>query len=74
VARRQISALQCEICPLDLSQARLASEMIWDTKPLGLSVGDRACLALAIQRKARVYTADRIWSKLSLGIEIQVIR
>jgi len=31
-------------------------------------------LALAIQRKATVYTADRTWKNLSLGIQIEVIR
>jgi PIN domain nuclease of toxin-antitoxin system len=44
------------------------------TKPYGLSLGDRACLALAIQRNATVYTTDRDWSKLSIGIKIEVIR
>ncbi len=66
--------LGCEICLYDEEQARLAAEMIWTTRPLGLSLGDRACLALAIERKATVYTADRDWKKLSLGIEIEVIR
>ena len=44
------------------------------TRPLGLSLGDRACLALAIQRKAVVYTTDAAWKNLNLGIEIKVIR
>jgi len=29
---------------------------------------------LAIERKATVYTTDRVWKELSLGIEIEVIR
>jgi PIN domain nuclease of toxin-antitoxin system len=37
-------------------------------------LGDRACLALAIERKAAVYTTDRAWKNLDLGIEIEVIR
>ena len=44
------------------------------TRPYGLSLGDRACLALAIQRKAAVYTTDAAWKNLNLGIEINVIR
>ena len=44
------------------------------TRHLGLSLGDRACLALAIREKATVLTADRSWAGLDLGIEIKVIR
>ena len=44
------------------------------TRHLGLSLGDRACLALAIQENATVLTADRAWSNLDLGIEIKIIR
>jgi len=43
-------------------------------KPFGLSLGDRACVALAIDRKATVYTTDRIWKNLALGIKVEVIR
>ena len=39
-----------------------------------LSLGDRACLALAIERKATVYTTDRVWKSLDLGMKIEVIR
>jgi PIN domain nuclease of toxin-antitoxin system len=44
------------------------------TRPYGLSLGDRACLALAIRRKATVYTTDAAWKNLNLGIEVEVIR
>jgi len=73
-AWRGIQKLDCEICSLDEKQARIASEIIGKTKPLGLSLGDRVCLALAIQRKGKVYTTDRAWTSLSLGVEIEVIR
>ena len=63
-----------EVCPYEIEQARLTSELIDQTRPYGLSLGDRACLALAIQRKATAYTTDRVWKNLSLGIEIEVIR
>jgi PIN domain nuclease of toxin-antitoxin system len=54
--------------------ARIAAELILVTKPYGLSLGDRACLALAIDRNATVYTTDKVWKNLSLGIEIELIR
>ena len=54
--------------------AKTAGTLIAETRVLGLSLGDRACLALAIELKAPVYTADRSWQKLKLGIRIHVIR
>jgi len=61
-------------CFFSDEQARIAAELIGITKPFGLSLGDRACLALAIDRKATVFTTDRIWKKLSPGIPVEVIR
>ncbi len=54
--------------------ARIAGSLIADTSALGLSLGDRACLALGITLNAPVYTADRLWKKLKLGVRIHVIR
>ena len=64
----------CEVCFFDDHQARLTGELIAQTRPYGLSLGDRACLALAIQRKATVYTTDAAWKNLGLGIDVEVIR
>jgi PIN domain nuclease of toxin-antitoxin system len=69
-----INRLQCEVCFFTDEQARDAAELRSVTRPYGLSLGDRACLALAIDRKAKAYTADKAWKNLSLGIEIEVIR
>jgi PIN domain nuclease of toxin-antitoxin system len=44
------------------------------TKALGLSLGDRACLALARRERLPILTADRSWAKLDLGIPIKVMR
>jgi PIN domain nuclease of toxin-antitoxin system len=74
LVRKRIASLTCEICLFDAEQAQIASEMIWQTRPHGLSLGDRACLALGIQRGATVYTADRAWANLSLGVKVEVIR
>jgi PIN domain nuclease of toxin-antitoxin system len=71
---RQIIDLHCELCQFSPEHARVAAEMAALTRKSGLSLGDRACLALAMERKAKVYTADRLWKNLSLGIEIEVIR
>jgi ribonuclease VapC len=44
------------------------------TQSLGLSLGDRACIALGLRLELPVLTADRIWTSLDLGVEIQLIR
>ena len=44
------------------------------TRPLGLSLGDRACLALAQQLDLPALTADTAWRRLSIGVEIRFVR
>lgn len=44
------------------------------TRDLGLSLGDRACLALAKRLGLRALSADRAWLQGDLGIEVQLIR
>ena len=69
-----IAEAGCEAVPFHEEHARIAGGLVSVTRPLGLSLGDRACLALAIQRQATVYTTNRAWQTLALGIEIEVIR
>jgi PIN domain nuclease of toxin-antitoxin system len=73
-AEARIRFLGCIILPFDEEQAIEAGSLIAQTRSLGLSLGDRACLALAIDRKATVYTTDKAWKSLNLGIKIEVIR
>jgi PIN domain nuclease of toxin-antitoxin system len=54
--------------------AEAAGNLITKTRALGLSMGDRACLALGIALRAPVYTADKSWKKLKLGVAIRLIR
>jgi ribonuclease VapC len=56
------------------AQARIAGDLVAQTRQLGLSLGDRACLALGIALGAPVYTADRSWKGLRLGIRIHHLR
>lgn len=44
------------------------------TRARGLSLGDRACLALGLRLKLPVLTAERRWEELELGVRLQVIR
>jgi ribonuclease VapC len=54
--------------------AMTAGNLIVETRALGLSLGDRACLALGLALSAPVYTADKLWKSLKLGLRIHVIR
>jgi len=63
-----------EAVPFTAEQARLAGSLIAVTRPLGLSLGDRACLALGLASKSPVYTADASWKNLKLGVRIHIIR
>jgi PIN domain nuclease of toxin-antitoxin system len=63
-----------EVVAFTEDQARVAGSLVAATRVLGLSLGDRACLALALELKAPVYTADKSWKKLRAGVEIRVIR
>jgi PIN domain nuclease of toxin-antitoxin system len=63
-----------EAVSLDEEQAKLAGALLPRTRALGLSLGDRACVTLGLVLKLPVYTADRQWAKLKLGIPIHVIR
>jgi ribonuclease VapC len=63
-----------EAAPFTAEHARIAGGLVAETRALGLSLGDRACLALGLALKAPVYTADRSWKSLKMGVRIHVIR
>ena len=63
-----------EAVPFTEQQARAAGELLAQTRALGLSLGDRACLALGMALHAPIYTAERMWSKVKVGVPIHVIR
>jgi PIN domain nuclease of toxin-antitoxin system len=68
------SAATHEIVDFNSEHARISGDLVLQTRPLGLSLGDRACLALGIALDSPVYTADRTWQSLKIGIPIHVIR
>ena len=69
-----IEALALNIVAFDADAAHAAAELRTATKAFGLSLGDRACLALAGRLRATVLTTDRIWSRLDIGITIEQLR
>ncbi len=44
------------------------------TRTAGLSLADRACLALAGRRSAAVVTADQAWARVKLDVEVRLLR
>jgi PIN domain nuclease of toxin-antitoxin system len=67
-------SLDVEVRSFDENAAWRASSLRSATKSHGLSIGDRACLALALDEGLPVLTTDRAWSKLDLGVEVRTLR
>lgn len=63
-----------EIVPFLGEDAVLAAGLCAATRAAGLSLGDRACLALALARGIPTLTADRAWSHLDLPVSVRLIR
>jgi ribonuclease VapC len=74
LADAQVKRLELNIEPFGESLAVRAAGLRLSTRHLGLSFGDRACLAQAQLSNLPVLTADKEWAKLDIGIEIRLIR
>ena len=73
-ARQAIETLGMTITAFDEDLAYASAALRPATRRLGLSLGDRACLAVARQLAAPVLTADRAWTELDIGVEVRLIR
>ena len=71
---QKILYLISEIHPFDKELAIQSGFLKQSCSHLGLSLGDRACLALASHLSLPIYTADKIWSKLDTSLIITQIR
>ncbi len=69
-----LTSFPIQVVPFEESLAIETGYLYPSSKNLGLSLGDRACLALALSRKLPVLTADLVWSQLNLDISIRVLR
>lgn len=69
-----IENLDLQIESMDTQQAWTTGELRLKTKGFGLSLGDRACLALALIKGLSVITADKQWGNLTLGTQIIQLR
>ena len=69
-----LGGLNLDIRPLTAAQAFAVGHLRPTTRALGLSLGDRACLALAAELGAVAVTTDREWAKSDVGAVVEVIR
>jgi len=63
-----------QVADFTAEQAAIAAAMQEATRPLGLSLADRACLALAKELGLSVLTADRTWADAEVGVDVTLIR
>lgn len=72
-AKENFDKLNLEVVKFDENQSLKAAELRPLTRHLGLSLGDRCCLALAILENLPAVTADKNWASLTF-CKIEVIR
>jgi PIN domain nuclease of toxin-antitoxin system len=69
-----IKNLITEIIPFTEEQAFETAKLRKFTKSKGLSLGDRACLAVGKLKNLPVATADKVWESINCGVKINLIR
>ena len=66
--------LAVPIADFDADLANVVIKLRRQTRSAGLSLADRACLALAMREGATALTADRVWADLDIDCEVELIR
>jgi ribonuclease VapC len=67
-----LADMSLTIVPFDTALAEAAALLRPATRNAGLSLGDRACLALAMSMEARAVTTDRVWDKVATAIKVTI--
>lgn len=73
-ARNALALLRLKVADFDAALAHTTVELRQPTRAKGLSLADRACLALAIREQGTAVTADRVWAELELPCKVELIR
>ncbi len=73
-AMARIGILPLQVVPFDETLAVETARLRPATARAGLSLGDRACLAVALSLASRVLTADASWRDLIPGLDVVLIR
>lgn len=74
IIRETLFELELEVVDFDEAQAFETGVLRTISKAFGLSLGDRACMALATIKKLPVMTADRVWLNVPVQTEVRDIR
>ncbi len=74
IIREALEGLALEVHAFGRDLAYEAGPLRPVTKPKGLSLGDRACLALGRHLNLPVFTTDRTWEGLEVGVEVRLLR
>ncbi len=69
----RLAAIGLEVVAFDEAHARESAALYSKARSLGLSLGDRACLALGHRLGLPVLTADQAWKRMP-GINVELIR
>jgi ribonuclease VapC len=72
--RAYIRGLPVMVVPFDEDTAEMAALLKPATRMAGLSLADRACLALAMLRDAPAVTTDRAWTRIDVEVEVHLVR
>lgn len=76
LAIADLNALGLTVMPFDGRQAESAGRLRASTRSAGLSLGDRACLALAAAVDGPAVTCDRAWTRIAsdAGVLVELAR
>ena len=72
--RDDLEAIGLTIFHFTAEDAETSAELWPRTRSMGMSLGDRACLALALRLGLPTLTADQVWAQLDVGVEVRVVR
>ncbi|MBM5818183.1 MAG: type II toxin-antitoxin system VapC family toxin [Cyanobacteria bacterium K_Offshore_surface_m2_239] len=72
--RQELQSLGLAVEPFSAGDADTAALLWPQTRNLGLSLADRACLSLALRLNLPVLTCDCLWAELNLPLRIELLR
>jgi PIN domain nuclease of toxin-antitoxin system len=72
--RRGLLGGKLVVAPLGHDDAVVIARLHSTTRAHGLSLGDRACLGLALRLRVPALTADRAWSRLKISVKVVTVR
>lgn len=73
-AHEAVSGLDLSVVDVTTSLGLAATGLRKPTVQAGLSLGDRLCLATALEQGMPAVTADRAWAALDVGVDVILIR